>query len=118
MPKSSTEKAGPRAVESVRNRAQAVRGRAERTLLWKVWDRMLETEFIDRSIALAGKAFISFFPLVIVVAAFMPPGIRMSIFTAVTHRLGIAGASLATVKEAFASAQDIRQATAGPGAGH
>jgi hypothetical protein len=29
---------------------------------------MLEIEFVDRSIALAGKAFVSFFPLVIVVA--------------------------------------------------
>ena len=34
---------------------------------------MLEIEFVDRSIALAGKAFVLFFPLVIVVAAFMPP---------------------------------------------
>jgi hypothetical protein len=30
---------------------------------------MLEIEFVDRSVALAGKAFVSFFPLVIVVAA-------------------------------------------------
>ena len=72
---------------------------------------MLETEFIDRSIALAGKAFISFFPLIIVVAAFMPAHLRTSIFTTVTHRLGITGASLGTVKAAFASAQDIRRAT-------
>src|SRR5215469_2391349 len=92
-------------------RSRVIRGRAEQTLLWKVWDRMLETEFVDRSIALAGKAFISFFPLIIVVAAFMPSHLRMSIFTTVTHRLGIAGASLATVKQAFASAEDIRRAT-------
>jgi uncharacterized BrkB/YihY/UPF0761 family membrane protein len=72
---------------------------------------MLETEFIDRSIALAGKAFISFFPLIIVVAAFVPGHLRMSIFTTVTRRLGITGASLATVRQAFASADDIRRAT-------
>ena len=111
MPKSTTEKASPHAVESVRNRVQVVRGRAEQTLLWKAWDRMLETEFIDRSIALAGKAFISFFPLIIVVAAFMPDHIRTSILTTVIHRLGITGPALATVRQAFASAQDIRQAT-------
>jgi uncharacterized BrkB/YihY/UPF0761 family membrane protein len=35
----------------------------------------------------------------------------MSIFTTVTHRLGITGASLATVRQAFASADDIRRAT-------
>ena len=87
------------------------RARAQDILIWQVWERMLEIEFVDRSVALAGKAFVSFFPLVIVVAAFMPPGIRTSIFTTLTHRLGIAGAALATAKEAFESADDIRRAT-------
>src|SRR6516164_3515805 len=111
MAESSTDGTSRHAFGKVRGRIQVIRGWAERTLLWKVWDRMLETEFVDRSIALAGKAFISFFPLIIVVAAFMPSHLRMSIFTTVTHRLGIAGASLATVKQAFASAEDIRRAT-------
>ena len=48
MAESSTERTSRRAVEKVRGRAQAIRGWAEQTLLWKVWDRMLETEFIDR----------------------------------------------------------------------
>ena len=69
MAEPSTERTSRHAFEKVRGRVQVIRGWAERTLLWKVWDRMLETEFIDRSIALAGKAFISFFPLIIVVAA-------------------------------------------------
>jgi membrane protein len=111
MAESSTDRTSRHAFEKVRGRVQVLRGWAERTLLWKVWDRMLETEFIDRSIALAGKAFISFFPLIIVVAAFVPSHLRTSIFTTVTHRLGITGASLATVKQAFASADDIRRAT-------
>ena len=51
----------------------------ERLLIWRVWERMLEIEFLDRSVALAGKAFVSFFPLVIVVAAFVPAGTRASI---------------------------------------
>jgi membrane protein len=72
---------------------------------------MLEIEFVDRSVALAGKAFVSFFPLVIVVAAFMPPRIRSSIFTTLTHQLGIQGHALATVREAFASSDDVRRAT-------
>ena len=63
----------------MRKRITAVRTRLERLLLWRVWERMLEIEFVDRSIALAGKAFVSFFPLVIVIAAFMPDGIRRSI---------------------------------------
>ena len=111
MAESSTERTSRHAFEKVRGHAQVIRGWAEQTLLWKVWDRMLETEFIDRSIALAGKAFISFFPLIIVVAAFVPAHLRTSILTTVTHRLGITGASLATVKQAFASAADIRRAT-------
>ena len=111
MAEPSTERTSRHAFEKVRGRAQVIRGWAEQTLLWRIWDRMLETEFIDRSIALAGKAFISFFPLIIVVAAFVPGHLRMSIFTTLTHRLGITGASLATVRQAFASAEDIRRAT-------
>ena len=95
----------------VRGRLDPLRERAERTLLWQVWNRMLEIEFVDRSVALAGKAFVSFFPLVIVVAAFMPESIRTSIFSTLTHRLGIQGDSLATAKEAFATADDVRKAT-------
>ena len=71
---------------------------------------MLEIEFVDRSVALAGKAFVSFFPLVIVVAAFMPPSIRSSILGTMTNRLGIRGHALALTKEAFKSANDIRRA--------
>ena len=111
MAQSSTGRTSRHAFEKVRGRVQVVRGWAEQTLLWKIWDRMLETEFIDRSIALAGKAFVSFFPLIIVVAAFVPAHLRTSIFTTLTHRLGITGASLATVRQAFASAEDIRRAT-------
>ena len=110
MAESSTGRTSRRAFEKLRGRAQVIRGWAEQTMLWRIWDRMLETEFIDRSIALAGKAFISFFPLLIVVAAFVPARLRTSIFTTLTHRLGITGASLATVMQAFASAADIRRA--------
>ncbi len=95
----------------LRERVETTRSRVQQTLIWRVWERMLEIEFVDRSVALAGKAFVSFFPLVIVVAAFMPPGVRASIFSTLTHRLGIAGAALDTAKEAFASADDIRRAT-------
>jgi len=95
----------------VRHRVEVVRDRAQRSLLWRVWERMLETEFIDRSVALAGKAFVSFFPLVIVVAAFMPPRLRVSILTTVTGRLGVRGDALVIAKQAFTSTDDIRRAT-------
>jgi membrane protein len=83
----------------------------QRTIFWRVWERMLETEFVDRSVALAGKAFVSFFPLVIVVAAFMPTGIRTAIFTTLIRRLGIHGKSRTLARQAFTSADDIRRAT-------
>jgi len=83
----------------------------EQTIVWRVWERMLETEFVDRSVALAAKAFVSFFPVVIVVAALAPPSIRTSIFTTITSRFGVSGKALATAREAFASAKDVRKAT-------
>ena len=98
-------------VTGVRRRVAVARERLERLLLWRVWDRMLEIEFVDRSVALAGKAFVSFFPLVIVVAAFVPDRVRSSIITTLSTRLGIRGDALAAVREAFASSDDVRKAT-------
>jgi membrane protein len=98
-------------IESGRARGAAARTRAQATIVWQVWDRMLEIEFVDRSVALAAKAFVSFFPVVIVVAAFMPHGIRTSILTTVTSRLGIHGQALVTARSSFTSANDVRRAT-------
>jgi membrane protein len=95
----------------MRERIGVLRRRLERMLLWRVWERMLEIEFVDRSVALAGKAFVSFFPLVIVIAAFAPDHIRSSMITAVTARLGIQGDALTLARRAFASADDVRRAT-------
>ena len=95
----------------VRQRIALLRTRLERLLLWRVWERMLEIEFVDRSVALAGKAFVSFFPLVIVVAAFAPERVRSSIITTVTARLGMRGNALTLAREAFASSDDVRRAT-------
>ena len=90
----------------------ALRARLQRLLLWRVWERMLEIEFVDRSVALAGKAFVSFFPLVIVVAAFVP---ERRPFVDHHCRHGPARASGETrstlAREAFASSDDVRQAT-------
>jgi len=99
------------AVRATQGHVDAVQEWASHRLLWRVWERMLETEFVDRSVALAGKAFVSFFPLVIVVAAFMPPHIRTSILTTLTARLGVRGEALKMAKAAFASSEDVRRAT-------
>ncbi len=98
-------------MKAVLRMVATVRAWAEGTLVWKVWDRMLESEFVDRSVALAAKAFVSFFPLVIVVAAFMPEHVRRAILTAVTGRMGMSGKALAEAKQAFAKSSDVRRAT-------
>jgi membrane protein len=94
-----------------RERIARLRTWLERLLIWRVWERMLEIEFVDRSVALAAKAFVSFFPLVIVVAAFVPARIRMSIITALAARLGLRGEAFSLVQSSFASSDDIRRAT-------
>jgi len=105
------EPSGRGPVHRIRAGVERARGIAQRTILWRVWERMLEIEFVDRSVALAGKAFVSFFPLVIVVAAFVPASVRTSIFSALTHRLGVEGEALQTAKAAFATSDDVRRAT-------
>ena len=95
----------------IRERIARVRTWLERLLIWRVWERMLEIEFVDRSVALAGKAFVSFFPLVIVVAAFVPERARASIISTIAARLGLRGDAFSLVKASIASSDDIRRAT-------
>src|SRR4051794_10284314 len=98
-------------VSTTRTRVAGARSWLEQLLLWRVWERMLEIEFVDRSVALAAKAFVSFLPTVIIVAAFVSANIRRSIISTLTHRLGMRGEALRLTKEAFASAEHIRTAT-------
>ncbi|MFN8036358.1 MAG: hypothetical protein U0V73_10525 [Acidimicrobiia bacterium] len=98
-------------VATIRRWIAAVQQWVERTIFWRVWERLLENEFIDRSVALGAKAFVSFFPALIVVAAFMPASVRASIFTTVTHRAGLTGEGLKTVRTALKSSNDIKRAT-------
>src|SRR5882672_7229332 len=95
----------------LRRHLEVVQKWIERTILWRVWERLAENEFVDRSVALGAKAFVSFFPAIIVVAAFMPSSIRASIIATISRRAGLVGNGLATVKGAFATADDTRRAT-------
>jgi membrane protein len=102
---------GRSGTNEVRQRIARLRTWLERLRIWRVWERMLEIEFLDRSIALAGKAFVSFFPLVIVVAAFVPARTRDSIISAIAARLGLQGDAFSLVHASFASSDDVRKAT-------
>jgi membrane protein len=99
-------------------RADQWRGRADSALAWadasfvgRLWRRLLEMEFIERSIALAAKAFVSLLPVVIVIAAFLPDRLRAGVVEALATRLGLSGASLDYVQEAFSTPDQIRAAT-------
>lgn len=83
----------------------------ERTIFWHVWERLLENEFIDRSVALGAKAFVSFFPAIIVVASFAPPSVRSSIADTITHRAGLTSNGLTIFHEAFATSESVKRAT-------
>src|SRR4051812_15517493 len=100
-----------RLVEQARERTEAMQSWAERTIFWRVWERLLENEFLDRSVALAAKAFVSLFPSIIVVAAFLPDSLRESTLRTITRRAGLSGEGLRTVQSAFASSGDVRRAT-------
>ncbi|HEY5880469.1 MAG TPA: YhjD/YihY/BrkB family envelope integrity protein [Nakamurella sp.] len=85
--------------------------RLEVTALGRLWSRLLELQFVDRSVALAAKAFVSFFPLLILVAAVTPGSVRQEMLEIITNRLGVSGDALETVRQAFASADQTRAAT-------
>jgi membrane protein len=90
-------------------RAQAARW--EHATVGRFWARLLEIEFVDRSVALAAKAVVSFFPLLIVAAALSPPSARRSLVDSLARRFGISGDAFAIMKEAFASPDQTRAAT-------
>ena len=93
------------------SRAKVLFERLQQGFIWTVWNRLLDVEFFDRSIALAGKAFVSFFPLVIVVTAFLPKHLQDAVLSTMVHRLGLSGPSQASVNDAFANSSQIRSAT-------
>ncbi len=98
-------------VTRLRERSDAFRSWVERTILWRIWERLAENEFVDRSVALGAKGFVSLFPSLIVIAAFTPSSVRTSILETITRRAGLTGDGLNTVKGAFATSDDTRRAT-------
>jgi membrane protein len=95
----------------LRRSAAGLAARLEVTAVGRLWSRLLELEFVDRSVALAAKAFVSFFPLLILAAAITPGSVRQEMLEIITGRLGISGDALETVRQAFASPDQTRAAT-------
>jgi len=99
------------AVAAGRERAAPLVAWADDTLPGRLWRRLLEMEFVERSIALAAKAFVSLLPLLIVVAAFVPEVLRRGLIDSLVTRFGLSGESLEYVQSAFATPDEIRAST-------
>ncbi len=107
-----TRTAGVKSI-ATRARARAFRQaeRLESTVLGRMWSRLLEIEFVDRAVALAAKAFVSFLPLLVVVSAMSPENVRANILAILRSRFGVSGAAFDTVKQAFASPEQTKTAS-------
>ena len=94
-----------------RDKAAALSLQLESTVLGRTWSRLLEIEFIDRSVALAAKTFVSFFPLLILITALTPDSVRAEVLESLTDRFGITGDAFDSVKQAFASPDQTKTAS-------
>ena len=101
----------PSRTARARSTAAAVSVRLETTVLGRLWSRLLEVEFVDRSVALAAKAFVSLFPLVILITALTPDSVRAGVVQSLASRFGISGEVFDSVRQAFASPEQTRTAT-------
>jgi len=105
----SREKAIPAVRKEAQAKAAAATDHVNRSLVGSIWQRLLETEMLDRSVSLGAKAFTSFFPVIITVAALMPARVRTDILSALLRRLGIEGQAVALFDAAFATPDEIRE---------
>jgi membrane protein len=106
----------PAAAARLRGAAAHYAERLEPTAVGRFWARLLEVEFIDRSVALAAKLLVCIFPLMAVVAALSPDSVRVQIMETFVSRFGLSGVGLDFLRQSFASPQETRTATGVVGA--
>jgi len=85
--------------------------RAQESVLGRLWARLIELEFIDRAVALAAKAFVALFPLLLAVSALAPPGVSQGLREGVRDRLSLSGTSAEAVSESLVTSEAFRSAT-------
>jgi membrane protein len=98
-------------VHRIHQQVEGLQRWASQTIFWRVWERLLENEFVERAVALGAKAFVSLFPALIVIAAFLPTSVRNSMVESLSRRAGLTAGGLNTVRGAFANANDTKRAT-------
>jgi membrane protein len=106
-----TGRAVPQGTAYDGGRLQQLAEAVDRSTLGRLWQRLVEVEFVDRSIALAAKAFVSLFPLLAVTAAVTPPVVGEAILASMASRFGLEGDALELVRESFATKDQIRAST-------
>jgi membrane protein len=77
----------------------------------RVLDRLLEVEALDKAVALAAKAFVALFPLLVVVATYGPANFRESMLDVLRDRFGVSGSAGDVVASAFNTGEQVRSAT-------
>ncbi|MGV1007229.1 MAG: hypothetical protein ACOYBY_01315 [Dermatophilaceae bacterium] len=85
--------------------------RLEPTAVGRFWSRLLEVEFVDRSVALAAKLLVCIFPLLVLVVAVSPDATRQSILDVLVTRFGLSGGALEVMRLSFESPEQTRTAT-------
>ncbi len=100
----------PALVASTRTRIEAWLEQGRATILGRIWERLLEVTFVETSIALAAKAFVALFPLLIIIASIAPEAVRLAIVSALRNRMGLDASTTDVVAGAFQSPENVRQA--------
>ena len=98
-------------VAQAKESAFRISGVLETTVLGRLWSRLLEMEFVNRSVALAAKAFVSLFPAIIIVTAITPDSVRRGVLDNMSRRFGVSGSAFDVVKQAFATPAATRAAS-------
>ena len=101
----------PRPLATARARLEPWVERATDSVLGRLWARLIELEFIDRAVALAAKAFVALFPLILAVNAFAPSGVSQGMREGLRDRLSLSGTSADAVSESLVTAEAFRSAT-------
>jgi membrane protein len=81
------------------------------SVLGRLWARLIELEFIDRAVALAAKAFVALFPLLLALSALAPEGVAQGLREGLLDRLSLSGTSADAVSESLVTGEAFRSAT-------
>ena len=71
-------------------------------------ERLAEVEYVDRSVALASRAFVALIPLLLVSSSLLPRSERRNYADSVVRRFELKGTSATEVRQVFAQPSEVR----------